>query len=148
MLTLDDFIAESNRIEGIVRPTRKVEKEAHEELLGLSEISVNDLVVFVGMIAGTHLRDSVGDDVYVGAHIPPPGGPLIRPALEAILDNAYRHSAFRTHVEYETLHPFIDGNGRSGRALWVWCMRKLGADPFTLPFLHRFYYQSLQGARE
>jgi hypothetical protein len=38
--------------------------------------------------------------------------------------------------------PTTDGNGRSGRALWLWCMR--GRAP--LGFLHQFYYQTLGAA--
>jgi hypothetical protein len=33
-----------------------------------------------------------------------------------------------------------------GRAIWVWAwqMQKMGRDPFALPLLHRFYYQTLE----
>ncbi len=74
---------------------------------------------------------------------------LIRPRLELkILERlvaiyAPSHKLRRT-VRYELLHPFSVGNGRSGRTLWAWCMLRRGDDPFTLPFLHRFYYQTLE----
>jgi len=41
----------------------------------------------------------------------------------------------------------MDGNGRTGRAIWAWQMQRLGRDPFALPFLHRFYYQTLEAIR-
>jgi Fic family protein len=47
------------------------------------------------------------------------------------------------HVEFEKLHPFMDGNGRTGRAIWVWHMLRCGRKPFEISFLHRFYYQTL-----
>lgn len=45
------------------------------------------------------------------------------------------------------LHPFMDGNGRTGRAVWAWAMQRDGQDPFALSFLHRFYYQTLEYSR-
>jgi hypothetical protein len=42
---------------------------------------------------------------------------------------------------------YMDGNGRTGRAMWAWQMHGLGHDPFALPFLRRFYYQTLEASR-
>ncbi len=56
-------------------------------------------------------------------------------------------SPFEAHVAYEKSHPFMDGNGRSGRAIWAWMMQREGLDPYSLQFLHRWYYQSLNAAR-
>ena len=45
---------------------------------------------------------------------------------------------------YETLHPFMDGNGRSGRILWAWQMIEHNIAPgLSLGFLHAYYYQTL-----
>ena len=91
-----------------------------------------------------NLRNQKGLDVYVGNHEPMPGGPGVPERLKWILDNLNDLNPYRNHVLYESLHPFTDGNGRSGRALWTWQMHKEGhAGSTGLGFLHTWYYQSL-----
>ena len=161
-MNLEQFVAESNRIEGILRPPTDKEIGAHVLLLDRKTIGVADLVAFVETVEpGARLREYVGLDVRVGDHTPPPGGPNVVTQLNYLLrrvnllgpgttlsgvHNGPRGGiAYGTHCEYETLHPFTDGNGRSGRALWLWQMGGLGKAP--LGFLHHFYYQALAHSR-
>ena len=138
MWTLEDFVRESNRIEGIIRDPTQGEILAHRGLLAKEAISVGLLEAFVAAVQpGAVLRRKIGLDVRVGNHIAPRGGPEIEQRLEAIL--AVMESPYKTHLAYEDLHPFTDGNGRSGRALWLWTMG--GEAP--LGFLHEFYYHTL-----
>lgn len=149
---LYNFIKESNRIEGIHRSVTRFEFDAHKYLLTLPVLTVLDIEIFVEAIQpGARLRGFPGMDVRVGDHVPPPGGPDIGAALAQLLDAQVNTLAdpYETHVAYETLHPFTDGNGRSGRAIWLWMMLKIGRDPFVLErgFLHSWYYQSLSAGR-
>jgi hypothetical protein len=146
--TLDDFVRESNRIEGILRDPTPAEIAAHEAFLDLPVIGVRGLEAFVAVIApGKPMRRFMGQNVRVGNHIAPRGGPEIERELQKLLDDGYLRglSAFKFHMAYETLHPFMDGNGRSGRALWLHLMG--GIEQAPLGFLHHWYYQSLSGWR-
>lgn len=146
-MTLENFVKESNRIEGITRDPTWQEVDAHKQFLALDTVMIQDLQRFVGVCQpGAKLRDETGMNVRVGNHVPPDGGLEILNLLAPILSVAVggrnrldRREAHSVHMLYENLHPFMDCNGRSGRVLWLWMMR--GEAP--LGFLHHFYYQTL-----
>ena len=141
MWTLEDFVRESNRIEGINRDPLGTEIEVHERFLALETITVGDLENFVAIIQPRAiLRRKVGHNVRVGDYIAPLGGPEVEIRLTQLLKSLTYYNSFETHLAYEQLHPFTDGNGRSGRALWLWQVN--GKVP--LGFLHTFYYQTLR----
>lgn len=142
MFTLKEFVAESNRIEGILREPSQDELIATRNFINKTFLTVADFEELVAVYAPGHrLRDERGLDVRVGNYIAPPGGPAIRAGLEAIIAMTADKikDAWEVHCDYERLHPFTDGNGRSGRALWLWMMPEA-----PLGFLHHFYYQTLQ----
>lgn len=141
-MTIEDFVEESNRIEGITRSPTMAEVTEMIRFMDLPSMSVEELESFVRVYQpGAALRDKPGLDVRVGNHIPMRGQPSLRKHLEELLAN--NMDAYEKHLAYETLHPFTDGNGRSGRALWAWQMGTY--DALRLGFLHMFYYQTLRG---
>ncbi len=151
MIALGAFVRESNAIEGITRLPTSGELFAHDWLLGLPTIVTEDLERFVEAVApGAKLRDKPGMDVRVGGHFPPHGGRSVIVELGSLLARCVkgRVDPWKAHVEYETLHPFMDGNGRSGRALWLWMMLDRGQYRMAdYGFLRAFYYQTLQESR-
>ena len=143
MFNMEDFVKESNKIEGILRPPRVSEVNVHEGFLALAKPSAADLMYFVSVVEpGAILRNKPGLNVRVGSYSPPVGGPNVEITLRNLLHSKY--SPYLLHIEYELLHPFTDGNGRSGRALWL--HRMGGIKDAPLGFLHTFYYQTLERA--
>lgn len=146
------FIEESNRIERICRPPNTNEIKEFDRFMALEEISVAQLKKFVSIYQpDAILRNKVGLNVRLGSYHAPPGGRAITSALQEILSAANgtppgrsrKEMAFFIHQKYEKLHPFTDGNGRSGRMLWAWMMQD-----FPLGFLHHWYYDSLSAWRD
>lgn len=144
------FVIESNKIEGIARPPTKEELDEFERFLALDRVEVSDLEAFVRVYQpDAMLRRTSWQNVQVGSHVAPPGGPEIERELSDLLRWACGNgiSPYDAHVRYETLHPFTDGNGRSGRALWAWQMGRFNYWPgLKLGFLHCFYYQTLEAS--
>lgn len=142
------FINQSNRIEGIHRAATEDEILAHREFWD-GPLTVQAIEKFVRQIAGASLRYRRGMDVRVGGHTPARGGPLVVDGLIRLVEQMKRRELdpWQAHLQYEILHPFMDGNGRSGRAIWAWMMTDQGHNPFGLDFLHRFYYQTLDHQR-
>lgn len=138
---IEAFVRESNRIEGIKRTTAR-HIAAHMTFLG-APVTIPALVALVGELQpDASFRNAANiPGVRVGNHIAPLSGHGIETNLRSIL---------ATCDPWEQ-HAFTDGNGRSGRAIWLHRFyHEPMLDPWAIRrgFLHSFYYQTLGGVRK
>ena len=129
-------------------------KEAFEFV---SELTKNNVPISESIIKQIHylvLADKKDDrGVYrrvpvriMGAKHEPVQPYLIQPQMEQLMIN-YAESTehivtklARFHIEFENIHPFIDGNGRTGRLLVNFELMKAGFPPIDIKFTDRIAY--------
>lgn len=107
-------------------------------------------------LPGTQLSNPITGEVY---YTPPEGEPLIRSLLqnfeEYFNDDAPIHEVFARmailHYQFEAIHPFSDGNGRTGRMLMPLYLMKQGRLPVPVLFISHYilehrddYYRKLR----
>lgn len=140
------FAEESNHIEGILTPRRHLNHAAAlHKFLAYPRIGVDQLAEFVKSAQpDARLRTGPLDRVWIGGREAPTYD-LVHYVLPELLNGVYRNvlTPLEAHRAYEYIHPFTDGNGRSGRALWLWQMVKFNDYDLKYKFLQMYYYQTL-----
>lgn len=143
---LFNFARESNRIEGITSEQENQRMfQKLDAFLKLKKLTVDNVCEFNEW---GRLRDRIGMNVRVGGRVCPSGGDYIKNELSLIISRANNGSSifrepFCIHKAFEELHPFMDGNGRTVRAIWLWQMVNQQGYDLRRGILHEFYYQSL-----
>ena len=125
---------------------------AVESLSDRPRITVEDiLAIHERLLAGTRLERYAGRlrdmQNWIGgssfnpssaAFVPPPPE-HVRPLMEDLCEFCNQDAlpavaqAAMAHAQFETIHPFVDGNGRTGRALIHVVLRRRGLAPRFVP---------------
>lgn len=117
-----------------------------------------DIILFLHQMLITGIKDEIagrfrqsGEYFRVGRHIAP-APELVESMIEdnlttysSNLDGYFLEKITKFHLQFEYIHPFIDGNGRIGRVLLNWQLQRLGLPSIVIRDKEkRLYYQSLQ----
>jgi Fic family protein len=148
-IDLDRYITEREIFEAknLARVVSYTDKRAKEQELGL------EAVLFLHKMLISNIRDDIagrfriiGEYVRVGSHIAPAPKEIVG-SLEKMFSeyNAASHENIikritRLHLAFESLHPFMDGNGRIGRVMNNYLLIREGFVPINIKFIDRNKY--------
>jgi Fic family protein len=127
---------------------RFVENNAGKKRIGHDEVCKLHRIVAAGVMDQGEAGRYRAIRVRVGPHIPPPpeevSGLMYEllgwwneesSALSPVLSSAI------LHYRFEAIHPFADGNGRTGRTLALWDLYRRGFDMHHIFSADEFYWE-------
>jgi Fic family protein len=140
---------------------RYVEKHARQKAFRHEDVLKLHRVLMDGVMDQGEAGRYRSVAVRVGRHVPPPPGDVSglmfelltwwntqSGPLSPVLSSAI------LHYRFEAIHPFADGNGRTGRALALWELYRRGFDTHHIFSVDEYYwddrdayYAALDGAR-
>lgn len=144
-----EWIRESNLIEDVNDPEEDARSQRAWRWFINEDLTLDNILKLHRRIMlkklGTHAGKWRTCRVWVGGREGIPHKE-IEPALELWL---YDYLAIREpdgqalqglHVKFEHIHPFIDGNGRTGRMIMNWQRVRAGLDPLNIRAVNRAVY--------
>lgn len=153
-IDLDRFISEREIFEAknLARVTEYIGTKAKEAELSLDLLRLLHKMLIANIrenVAGRFRKD--GEWVRVGTHIgadPKDVERLLTDMLTQYHTSVDEHIVSRVarlHLTFETIHPFVDGNGRIGRVLNNFILLREGYVPINIAFVNRArYYEAFQ----
>ena len=153
-IDLDRFITEREIFEtkNLARVVTYIDKRSKEQ-----ELSLEVMLILHKMLI-SNIRDDVAgrfrdgnEYVRVGSHIAPPPREVVERLQRMLTEyNAGNHESItkrlaRLHLTFENIHPFVDGNGRIGRAINNYLLIREGFVPINIKFIDRKnYYEAFK----
>jgi Fic family protein len=127
---------------------RHIERQSSKKKLGHEEILELHRIVAAGVMDQGDAGRYRTIRVRVGPYLPPPPeevSGLMRELLEWWQTAAHALSPVLSagilHYRFEAIHPFADGNGRTGRMLALWELYRRGFDTHHIFSVDEFYWE-------
>lgn len=137
---------ESNAIEGEWDGQSLIDaREAWDYIKGLETIDINDIqIVHFKLMFHKDIKNKYRGDwrdmpVWIGGEFKSQPKIVIQSLMEDFINdinndiksNSHELGPIDFHIRFESIHPFIDGNGRVGRILLNWHLLRLD-EPFKV----------------
>ncbi len=150
-IELDRFISERELFEAknlarVVEYTKKVAKQ--------NELNLGVILLLHKMLI-SNIHDDIagrfrttGEYVKVSNHVAPRPEVIEDLLTEALTDyytntsDSFATRIARLHLQFETIHPFMDGNGRIGRVINNYLLIRDGYVPINIKFIDRLSYST------
>jgi Fic family protein len=153
-IDLDRYVSEReiHEAKNLARITEYIGNNAKDKALSL------EMMLFLHKILISNINNDIagrfreGDEyVKVGSHIAPAPSQIVDGleqtfmTYKADVSKSIVERIARFHLDFETIHPFIDGNGRIGRSLNNYLLIREEYVPINIRFLDRQeYYKAFQ----